>query len=77
VFAIVSGGATAAWLKLAGYDNLLALSFPVSAAFLFAGSIAARRHGSQSRTVPAESGATGREAAERASGTGTHPGIDS
>lgn len=47
VLAIVFGGGMSACLKLAGYESLLPLSFPVSAAFLFAGSMVGRRLGSR------------------------------
>lgn len=64
VLAIVSGGATAAWLKLADHEDLLVLSFPVSALFLFAGSIAARMPGGRSRTAHDEGGSQERKALE-------------
>ena len=45
VTAIAFGGGMSAWLTLAGHDNLLLLSFPVSAAFLFTGSMVGRMIG--------------------------------
>lgn len=54
VLAIVFGGGTSAWLKLAGHEDLLLLSFPVSAAFLFAGSMVARRLALKGRNVSFE-----------------------
>ncbi|HPD20745.1 MAG: sodium:solute symporter family protein [Desulfomonilia bacterium] len=51
VLAIVFGGGTSAWLKLAGHEDLLLLSFPVSAVFLFAGSMVAGRLASKRRNI--------------------------
>ena len=39
------------WLKLAGHEDLLLLSFPVSAVFLFAGSMVAGRLASKRRNI--------------------------
>ncbi len=54
VLAIVFGGGASAYLKLAGHEDLLLLSFPVSAAFLFAGSIIAGRIASRERRAAFE-----------------------
>lgn len=51
VLAIVFGGGTSAWLKLAGHEDLLLLSFPVSTVFLFAGSMVAGRLASKERNI--------------------------
>ena len=52
VSAVLSGGGMSAFLKLAGHEDLLILSFPVSAAFLFAGSVLGRKLGGRERNIP-------------------------
>ena len=58
VTAIACGGGMSAWLTLAGHDNLLLLSFPVSAAFLLTGSMVGRMIGGGGSDMHEDSGRT-------------------